>query len=268
MNIRHLFQTATLLAVMVLASCTTPKNVVYFQDIKGGENVFANAATDIRLQKGDKVSIIVKTKDAQLTNLFNLPVTSQILGQTKEQSMLTPSGTSGYTVDAGGNIDFPIVGSIPVAGKTRQEVAATIKDALIGNGLTKDAVVTVEFLNLHFTVMGEVKNPGPYSFDHDRVSIIDALGKAGDMTIYGQRDSVIVFRQEGDLQKAYVVNLCNANAIMSSPVYFMQQNDVIYVKPNKSRMRQATVNGNETRSPSFWISLTSVLTTLAVVLFK
>ena len=112
MNIRHLFQTATLLAVMVLASCTTPKNVVYFQDIKGGENVFANAATDIRLQKGDKVSIIVKTKDAQLTNLFNLPVTSQILGQTKEQSMLTPSGTSGYTVDAGGNIDFPIVGSI------------------------------------------------------------------------------------------------------------------------------------------------------------
>lgn len=114
--------------------------------------------------------------------------------------------------------------------------------------------------------MGEVNRPGQYKISKDKVTILDALSMAGDLTIYGKREKVLVMREENGKQHVYGINLCSGNHIYSSPVYYLQQNDVVYVEPNGTRARQSTVNGNNVRSTSFWISLASLLTSIATTI--
>ena len=123
-------------------------------------------------------------------------------------------------------------------------------------------------MNLCISVLGEVASPGRYSIDRDKVTLLDAISMAGDLTIYGKREKVLVLREENGVQRVYGVNLCSAEHLYTSPVYYLRQNDVVYVEPNNVRARQATVNGNNVRSTSFWISLASRLTTIAVLVFK
>ena len=123
-------------------------------------------------------------------------------------------------------------------------------------------------MNLCISVLGEVNNPGRFNIDRDRVTILDALSMAGDLTIYGNRFKVMVMRQEGDVQRVYGVNLTSGKQIYTSPVYYLQQNDVVYVEPNEVRARQSTVNGNNVRSTSFWISLASLLTSIGILIFN
>lgn len=151
---------------------------------------------------------------------------------------------------------------------TREEVAVYIKKELQSHDLIKDPVVTVEFMNLSVNVMGEVNRPGRYNIDKDHLTILDALSQAGDLTIYGKREKVLVLRNENGTQRVYGINLCSADHLYSSPVYYLQQNDVVYVEPNDTKARQSTVNGNNVRSTSFWISLASLLTTISVLIFK
>ena len=113
-----------------------------------------------------------------------------------------------------------------------------------------------------------VNKPGTISIDNDNINIYEAMGKAGDMTIYGKRDSVRVVRRQGDETKIYVLNLASAQETMQSPAYYLQQNDIVYVPANKTRQRQATLNGNTLQSTSFWVSIASLLTTIAVLVFK
>lgn len=151
---------------------------------------------------------------------------------------------------------------------TREEVAVYIKKELQSHDLIKDPVATVEFMNLSVNVMGEVNRPGRYNIDKDHLTILDALSQAGDLTIYGKREKVLVLRNENGKQRVYGINLCSADHLYSSPVYYLQQNDVVYVEPNDTKARQSTVNGNNVRSTSFWISLASLLTTISVLIFK
>lgn len=123
-------------------------------------------------------------------------------------------------------------------------------------------------MNLSVNVMGEVNRPGRYNIDKDHLTILDALSQAGDLTIYGKREKVLVLRNENGKQRVYDINLCSADHLYSSPVYYLQQNDVVYVEPNDTKARQSTVNGNNVRSTSFWISLASLLTTISVLIFK
>ncbi len=123
-------------------------------------------------------------------------------------------------------------------------------------------------MNLSVNVMGEVNRPGRYNIDKDHLTILDALSQAGDLTIYGKREKVLVLRNENGKQRVYGINLCSADHLYSSPVYYLQQNDVVYVEPNDTKARQSTVNGNNVRSTSFWISLASLLTTISVLIFK
>jgi polysaccharide export outer membrane protein len=160
------------------------------------------------------------------------------------------------------------LGKIHVAGKSRSEIAAFIKDALITGNYVKDPVVTVEFMNLTISVLGEVNNPGRFNIDRDQMTLLDAISMAGDLTIYGKRDKVMVLREENGAQRVYGIDLCSASQMYASPAYNLQQNDVIYVEPNTVRARQSTVNGNNVRSTSFWISLASLLTTISVLVFK
>lgn len=258
---------AAAFCIMVVCSCTTPKDIVYFQDLQPGETeLTVTTPTEITIRPKDELSIIVNSQDTRLTNLFNLPIISQQVGVDNFANQ--NRGLSGYTVDTNGNIDFPVLGKIHVEGMTREKVAAKIKTELTVHNLVKDPVVTVKFMNLTISVMGEVNKPGRYSIDKDAVTVLDALSLAGDMTIYGKREGVKVLRKENGTQRVYGVNLCSGSDIYSSPVYYLQQNDVVYVEPNDTRARQSTVNGNTVRSTSFWISLASLMSTIAVLIVK
>lgn len=264
-----------LFAVWATFSCSAPSRVTYFQDLRPGESEQkVVAATEIKVRPGDKLSIIVNSRDPQLTQLFNLPYVTQQIGQMSASrssgsvSSGTSQGISGYTVDEKGMIDFPVLGKIEIADKNREEIAAFIKGELLAKNLVKDPVVTVEYMNLCISVLGEVAQPGRYSIDRDKVTVLDAISMAGDLTIYGKREKVLVLREEEGVQHVYGINLCSAEHLYTSPVYYLRQNDVVYVEPNNVRARQATVNGNNVRSTSFWISLASLLTTIAVLVFK
>ena len=256
-------QKAAMLVLFTLAlwSCSTPKEISYFQDLESVEGQRIGGAKGITVRPKDKISIIVNCKSPELTALFNLPYVTQRLGENSRSTIssgYSQGYISGYTVDDRGCVDFPVLGEVHVAGMTREEIASEIKRELREQGQATDAVVTVDFMNLYYQVLGEVARPGRYAIDKDALTILDAIGAAGDLTIYGRRDWVKVLRDEGGRMRTYEVDLCSASDLIASPVYYVRQNDVIYVDPNDVRARQSTVNGNNVRSTSFWISLTSL----------
>ena len=255
------------LCVLLFSGCATP-NVSYFNDLENGQTEKLFEAVDIRLWPDDKISIVVKSKDPLLSDLFNLPVFSHRVGYS--QAVLTNSSQqmSVYTVDKDGEIDFPVLGKIKVSGMRRDELAALIKARLTERNLLKDPVLTVEYANLGFNVMGEVGKPGRYIFDRDHLTLLDAISMAGDLSIQGRRDNILVMRETQDGRAVYRVNLQSGRELLQSPAFYVQQNDVIYVSPNSYRSRQTTVNGNNVLSAPFWISVASLLTSVAVLIFK
>lgn len=265
MRKNHLIIVALLAFIMI--SCGSP-NVAYFNDLGNGQSEQVMQTLDIRLRPDDKISIVVNSKDPQLADLFNLPIVSHRVGYSQTSSLSSSQQISSYTVNQSGEIDFPVLGKIKVAGFRRDEVAKYIKNELINNNLVKDPVVTVEYANLGFSVLGEVNRPGRYSFDRDHMTVLDAIGMAGDLTIQGERHNVLVMREVGGQRVNYRINLQSGRELMQSPAFYLQQNDAVYVMPNKFRSRQTTVNGNNVLSASFWISVGSLLTSIAVLLVK
>lgn len=267
MNLKTLSFVSAL--VVLLASCAAPTNISYFQDADSRGMSVPVTENHIRLRPEDKISIIVNTSNDQLTNLFNLPYISQRLGGVSQSVASNYSqAVSGYTVDENGDIDFPVMGKLHIEGLTRPEVAALIKGELTSRSLAKDPVVTVEFMNLTIAVMGEVARPGRYAIEKDKITILDALSLAGDLTIYGNRENVKVLRIVNGNQTSFKVDLCHAEAVMTSPVYYLQQDDLIYVEPNEMRARQSTVNGNNVRSTSFWVSIASLAASVGTLLLR
>ena len=249
-----------LLSILVLASCSNTKDIRYFQDAQDGKTSQITNPSIITIKPEDKLSIVVNSKNPELAALFNLPVQSSRIGYGGLASGGSQS-VSVYSVDSEGNIDFPQVGKINVAGKTRFEISELIKSELIGKNLLNDPTVTVEFAEMYISMLGEVAKPGRYTITQDKVTILDAIGMAGDLTIYGKRDSVQVLRSVDGGQTSYILNLTNLDTLLMSPAYYLQQNDVVYVQPNPTKERQSTVNGNNVRSTSFWISLGSFVVT-------
>lgn len=250
-------------ATVVLASCSTPQNFNYLQDLENGQQTAITVDGHIRLQPNDQITVIVKSKDPQLSNLFNKSLATQISqGTTAGSQYIAP-----YTVSPHGTIEIPVVGEIQISGMTRYEAEQAIKREL-QKELLKDANVTVELHNMTYTVTGEVKTPGVYRIEKDQLTLMEALGKAGDLSQYGKRDSIMVVRTEGNMRKTYILSLNSAKDLFGSEAYYIHQNDIIYVKANDVKARQSTANGNETRSISFWLSIVSVLTTVAVLVFK
>lgn len=269
MHLRFLIAAAV---AAILMSCATQRQIVYFQDVENGTVERIERADDIRLRPSDQIAIVVNSKDQQLAEMFNLPLVTYRVGNANTAVGGTRPSYSqqsmAYTVRDDGSIDFPILGRVEVEGLTREEVAAKIKGMLVEGGLLKDAVVTVEYMNLSVSVLGEVSKPGRINIDKERISIVDAISMAGDLTIYGCRDRVMVLRLEEDGQHTYMVDLRNNAELCESPVYYLQQGDVVYVAPNKMRSRQSTVNGNNVLSASFWLSLTSLLATITALFIR
>lgn len=253
---------ALMFGLFLLSSCHTP-NVSYFNDLEHLQSLALTQKADIRLRTDDKLSIVVKSKDPLLSDLFNLPIVTHRVGYTQASSLNSSQQISAYTVDPEGQIDFPVLGPIKVAGLRRDEVAEYIKAELINRNLVKDPVVTVEYGNLGFDVLGEVNKPGRYAFDRDHLTILDALSMAGDLTIQGRRQNVCLMREASDGQHVvYRLDLQKGQELLQSPAYYLQQNDVVYVEPNNFRARQTTANGNNIFSAAFWISVASLLTSI------
>lgn len=249
------------IALLMVSSCKTPSNISYFQDFYNNPDTVVNLQNKvITIKPTDKLYIGVKSKDPQISQLFNLT------GGNSSSSSNVSKDAYYYTVDGKGNIDFPVLGTVHVANLSREQVAEKIKKALIEASLVKDPVVTVGLSNLHYSVMGEVNHPGQFAIEDEKVTILDAISNAGDLTITGVRDDVMVLRQENGHQKIYKINLCSGKDVFCSPVYYLQQNDVVYVSPNDTKKRTSTVNGNTIQSTGFWLSVSSLAVTILTFL--
>ena len=170
--------------VLLLGSCSTPKDVTYFQDLGNDTSIAIAKAQTITLQPMDQISIIVHSRDGQIADMFNLPYQTRRIGENTSlvsggnNTSSSNTGVSGYTVNAEGKIDFPVLGEIEVAGKTRDALVADLKKRLIASNHIKDPVVIIEYMNLGVTVLGEVARPGRHKIDRDRFTVMDALGMA------------------------------------------------------------------------------------------
>ncbi|MBR1575551.1 MAG: polysaccharide export protein [Bacteroidales bacterium] len=277
---KHLFSplraSVLALALAALFSCATPADIAYFQDAPNDTTLVATKVQPIRLKPMDQISVIVNSRDPQVTAMFNLPYYTTRIGES--QTLTSTAGTgssltasnsiSGYTVDNDGYIDFPVLGKIRVADRTREQTAEHIKGLLIESKQIKDPVVTVEFMNLGFSVLGEVNRPGRFKIDRDRFTVLDAIGLAGDLTINGERENVTLIRHDGKKDHIYKLDLLKTRQLYDSPAFYVQQGDIIYVTPNDKRRRESTINGNNVRSTSFWVSIASLATSIAVLIFK
>ena len=222
--------------IAFLASCSAPKEVLYLQDIASIKEENIDKNYEVIIHKDDLLAILVNSKDPELALPFNMPVvTYQIGAQTTAQQRLL-----GYLVDQNGDIDFPILGKIHVEGLTRMQVTELIKQKLMSEDLIKDPIVTV----------------------------LEALSMAGDLTIYGRRDRVAVIREK-DGKRRILYHDLRSSDIFQSPCYYLQQNDIVYVEPNKAKTGQSRINSNN--SVGVWLSAVSVLasiTSLMVTMFK
>lgn len=246
---------------VLLYSCQTQKNVTYLQDLTT-EGVLASQSEQIiKLRTGDKVSVYVNSAATpDQTFRYNTP----ILNVKTNTGTANSQYQSLYTINEEGYISIPGLSPVKAAGLTRSQLAETIQ-AQLRNGLLQDAVVSVECYQMYVTVLGEVKIPGRVEIVHDKMTLLEALGAVGDLTIQAQRAQIIVIREENGEKKNYFVDL-RSKDVFQSPVYYLQQNDVIYVQPNKYRRGQSTVNDNSLRSISTWLSVASVATSITILI--
>lgn len=247
--------------VLMLSSCAAPQNIAYFQNKVVDQPEEIDKHAGIVIQPKDMLSIVVSSRNPELVAMFNLPVVSYQAG-----SEVVTGGYQqrlmGYVVDNEGYIDFPVLGPIKVSGLTRWELSELIKDKLVKEGLLTDAVVTVEFMNFKVSVIGEVSAPGTYTIEGDKVTILQAISLARDLTIFGQRENVTVIRERDGQRIIYEVNLCDAD-LFKSPAYYLQQNDVVYVQPSEIKARQSTTDEKALRLTSILVSSGSLLVSIA-----
>jgi len=204
----------------------------------------------------------VSSRNPELVAMFNLPVISYQAGSEVVAAGGYNQRLMGYVVDNNGCIDFPVLGELKVAGYTRWELADMIKEKLLKDGLLSDAVVTVEFMNFKVSVIGEVNSPGTYTIEGDKVTVLQALSLARDLTIFGKRDNVSVIREKDGERVIYEINLTDVD-MFKSPGYYLQQNDVVYVQPSDVKARQSTTDDKTLRMTSIFVSGGSLLVSLA-----
>ena len=252
-----------IICTFLLSSCASVKDIAYFQNklIDHPEKIDKHAG--IVIQPKDMLSIVVSSRNPELVTMFNLPVVSYQAGSE------TVSGAGmqrllGYVVDNAGCIDFPVLGILNVAGMTRWDLSEMIKNRLVQDGLLSDAVVTVEFMNFKVTVLGEVNSPGTYVIEGDKVTVLQAISLARDLTIFGMRENVSVIRERDGERTIYQINLCDVS-LFKSPAYYLQQNDIIYVEPNKEKSRQSTTDDKTLRMTSILVSGGSLIVSVATL---
>ena len=222
-----------------LTSCYNSRKAVYFNNIQ--DTTISNTAATIEpvIQPNDLLNITVTSLNPEASMVFNtpnitMPVTATSTGTTPTSGYGTPQ-LMGYLVNSDGTIKFPVLGSIKAAGLTKRQLENLLTDTLASRKLLVDPIVTARFLNFRVTVLGEVARPTTLNVANERISILEALGLAGDLTIYAKRDNVLLIREEGDKKIIRRIDL-NSNEILLSPYYYLKTNDIVYVEPRKDKI--------------------------------
>jgi polysaccharide export outer membrane protein len=217
---------------------------------------------EAKIMPKDELTITVITTDPKAAMPFNLSV-SQTLGNSGQLSSGTGS-LQGYLVDNSGNIEFPVVGTLHVGGLTKKQAEDLIKKKVKPYLAAKEnPIVTVRMASYHVSVLGEVTKPGIISVPQEKMSILEALAQAGDLTIYGKRENVMLIREYADGSKAvYRINLQDKDLVLNPQIYYLQQNDVLIIEPNKTKARAAGIGSSET----FTISIISTLISVATLI--
>lgn len=234
---RRIYIVIVVLCAAMATSCVSQRKLSYLRDVTAASadsiNQTYTSLKENRIAKGDLLSIFVNALDVEAVRAFNLPVANvQNLGAKTVSASAGGGSLQGYWVDPEGNIDFPVLGKLHVEGMSAMQLKDTLT-TLVSQSV-KDPIININFLNFFVTVLGEVKNPGRHPVTSQGMTILDALGLAGDMTIYGKRNNVLITREiDGKLEFARL-NL-NDQSIFASPYYHIRQNDVIYVEPNTAR---------------------------------
>ena len=246
-------------AVVLLASCKTPKNVAYIQNSDSIDYAKSEFLYDARIMPKDILTVTINTVNPEASAPFNLIVRPTLANAT---SNIPTSGGAlqTYLVDNEGCIDFPVVGKLQVGGLTKSMCEKLIHDKIKRYmNAEENPIVTVRMSNYKISVIGEVNRPGMFTVSNEKINIFEALAQAGDLSIYGVRDRVKLIRENAKGRKEiHTINLNDAN-IVNSPYYYLQQNDVVYVEPNSVKAKNSAIG----TSTTIWISVTGALVSLA-----
>ncbi len=245
--------------LILMSSCINSRELVYFQD-EPLTDAYEGLKDDfqLRFKPDDLLTIDVSSQEPEAAKPFNLPAVSYNASVISAQGQLKMQT---YLIDANGNIEFPVLGTLKIGGLSRSEANAFLKEKL--SEYIKDPIVNIRLANFTITILGEVNNPGTFTIQDERVSLPEALGLAGDLTIYGRRDNIFLIREQDGEKRYTTYDLTSVN-IVASPNYYLTQNDVIYVTPNNSRMRAA----NFAQNNSLIVSIVGVAATIAAILIK
>ena len=254
-----------LLLPFLLAGCQSYKKVPYFQNVEVVNEVEQQEKLyDAKIMPKDLLTIVVSCTNPELAIPFNLTVASNAgIAVSTSSYVTTQPVLQPYLVDNEGNISFPVLGELHLGGLTKKQAEQVIVEKL-SPYMKETPIVTVRMVNYKISVIGEVTRPGTFTISNEKVNLLEALAMAGDMTVYGLRDNVKLIREDAaGKQQIIALDLNKAETILS-PYYWLQQNDIIYVTPNKAKARNSDI-GNST---SLWFSATSILVSLASLLFN
>ena len=252
-----------LLLPFLLTACQSYKKVPYFQNVEVvNEAEQQEKLYDAKIMPKDLLTIVVSCTNPELAIPFNLTVASNAgIAVSTSSYVTTQPVLQPYLVDNEGNINFPVLGELKLGGLTKREAEQLIIDKLKPY-MKETPIVTVRMVNYKISVIGEVMRPGTFTISNEKVNLLEALAMAGDMTVYGLRDNVKLIREDANgIQQIVTLDLNKAETILS-PYYWLQQNDIVYVTPNKAKARNSDV-GNST---SLWFSATSILVSIVSLL--
>lgn len=230
---------ASLLVIVFCESCNSSKKIAYFENVKDDTYKSMLGTIEAPIQRNDILSIYISSLNAEASAIFNPGSNSN----TDNKQTTTSTGGSiqsgGYLVNSDGNIQLPILGNVTAAGLTKKQLRESIVNTILAKKLLIDPIVDIRHLNFEVTVIGEVNRPTVITVPSERISLIKALGLAGDLTIYGKRENVLLIREEDGKKVTTHINL-NSSEFLNSPYYYLQPNDVVYVEPNKTKVASAS----------------------------
>ena len=250
----RIFNLLILVFILSISSCASRKELIYFQGDQQSTTKYEEFIP--KIQSSDMLAISVSAADIKATEPFNQQSVYQV-----NSGMQNNPYAKNYTVDENGYINYPLIGNVKVGGLTRTEAENELKSKI--SKYIVNPGVNINFTNFRISVLGEVAKPGNFTIPNERVSILDALGMAGDLTINGVRNNIMVIREQNGQKQTYNVDL-TSKEILNSPVYYLAQNDVIYVEPNSAKISSSKFTPNY----SLWISVAGVIISVIAVISK
>ena len=238
MNIRYFIHTISILFLIALSSCASRKDLVYFQDEPLVEGQIESAPQQLIYKPDDILTINVSAADPIAAQPFNLAFVTESNDLTSANGSIRMQT---YLIDYDGNIEFPVLGTLHLAGMTRTEATDMLRERI--SEYAKDPIINIRLVNFTVTIIGEVSNPGTFTIQDERITLPEALGLANDLTIFAKRQNVLLIREVDNHKKFATIDLTSVNAV-NSPLYYLQQNDVIVVEPNNARIRSSNYNQN------------------------